>query len=223
MKKIFIIISALFISVTIYAQDTAKIGAIVVSNEGKVLAGEQIIFEATDGSYKIKNVSDVAGKFKTLLIAGKTYNIKVKTVGKAEKATTIAIPALEKGQSNYLGELTLTITETKSFTLNNVYFDSNKSTLKQSSYKELKELLEYLTLKKDIKIEISGHTDDVGNDNANMKLSEDRAKSVKTFLTKDGISSERIVVKAYGETQPVASNETEEGRKQNRRIEIKVL
>ena len=72
-------------------------------------------------------------------------------------------------------------------------------------------------------VEVGGHTDNVGSDDANMKLSHERAKSVRNYLVKAGINSDRLQAKGYGETQPVADNDTEEGRKANRRTEFVIL
>jgi OOP family OmpA-OmpF porin len=207
----------------VYAQDTATL-LVKIFNENQVpLAGEQILFEAETGIFKTANVSNREGMMKVKLLGGNTYKIKVKTIGEAEEYNTIAIPALPKGQKYGENELTITIYEAKTFTLNNVYFDSGKSTLQATSYKELDELLAYLKLKPSIKIEIAGHTDSEGNDDANMLLSENRAITVKNYLIKNGIASTRIQTKAYGETQPIATNETEEGRSKNRRITINIL
>lgn len=76
--------------------------------------------------------------------------------------------------------------------------------------------------KEDSKIEIAGHTDNVGNDNDNMILSQKRAETVKTWLVKKGIQPQRIIAKGYGASQPVADNSTE-GRQQNRRTEVRIL
>lgn len=207
----------------LYAQDTATL-LVKIFNENQVpLAGEQILFEAETGNFKTANVSNREGMMKVKLLGGNTYKIKVKTIGEAEEYNTIAIPALPKGQKYGESELTITIYEAKTFTLNNVYFDSGKSTLQATSYKELDELLAYLKLKSSIKIEIAGHTDSEGNDDANMLLSENRVITVKNYLVKNGIASTRIQTKAYGETQPIATNETEEGRSKNRRIAINIL
>jgi len=109
------------------------------------------------------------------------------------------------------------------YTLENVYFDTGKLTLKSSSYKTLDNLAELLTYKKDMVIEIAGHTDNVGDDAANQRLSEDRAKSVKSYLVSKGVSPEQIKAVGYGETVPIADNATEEGRSKNRRTEVKIL
>jgi len=73
-----------------------------------------------------------------------------------------------------------------------------------------------------LKLKIEGHTDNAGNDDANMKLSEDRAEAVKTYLVSKGISADRITAEGFGETMPIADNGTAAGRTKNRRVEIKV-
>lgn len=223
MKKLILVILAFSFYSLNYAQDTARILVKVQDENLKPIAGEQIIFESENKTYKTSNASNEKGEMIVELLGGKTYKISVKTIGEAEEYNTLEIPALPAGQKYGLNELTITIFETKTFTLSNVYFDSGKSSLKTESYKELNELLEYMTLKKDLKIEIAGHTDDVGDDNTNMKLSDERAKAVKAYLVKKGIASARISTMAFGETQPIADNATPEGKAKNRRIEVNVL
>jgi outer membrane protein OmpA-like peptidoglycan-associated protein len=107
--------------------------------------------------------------------------------------------------------------------LNNIFFDTNKFDLKDESLAELQKLIEFLTLNPTIHIEISGHTDDVGNVQANQTLSENRAKSVYQYLITNKIEASRLVFKGYGETQPLAPNTTDEGRQKNRRTEFKII
>jgi OOP family OmpA-OmpF porin len=71
-----------------------------------------------------------------------------------------------------------------------------------------------------IKVEVQGHTDSVGNDRFNLKLSQKRAESVKAYLVKQGVSADRMVPKGYGENVPIADNRTKDGRAQNRRVEF---
>jgi outer membrane protein OmpA-like peptidoglycan-associated protein len=95
--------------------------------------------------------------------------------------------------------------------------------LKEEAYKVLDELVEFLKRKDDERIEIGGHTDNVGKADANMILSTNRAKSVMAYLISKGIASERLTAQGYGFTQPVAENDTPEGRSLNRRTEVKIL
>jgi outer membrane protein OmpA-like peptidoglycan-associated protein len=107
--------------------------------------------------------------------------------------------------------------------LNDVLFDNAKSTLRPESSKELNQLAEYLNLKKTLVIEIAGHTDNVGRPEANQKLSEDRANSVRQYLIKKGIAAERLIAKGYGDTVPVEDNSTAAGKQKNRRTEVRIV
>ncbi len=107
--------------------------------------------------------------------------------------------------------------------LNNIFFETNKFDLKNESLAELAKLVEFMALNPTLHIEISGHTDNVGNIQANQVLSENRAKSVYQYLISNKIDASRLVFKGYGETQPVAPNDSEEGRKRNRRTEFKII
>lgn len=108
------------------------------------------------------------------------------------------------------------------FKLDNIFFDLGKATLKEESQQSLDKLYEIL-VKNQIDIELGGHTDSIGSNESNIKLSQDRVNSVRTYLLNKGISDQRIVAKGYGEDVPVASNSTEEGRAQNRRVEVKII
>jgi len=107
--------------------------------------------------------------------------------------------------------------------LNNVFFDFDQSELKSKSYNELEKLYQLLTDNEKIGIQIGGHTDNVGDEVYNQKLSEDRAKVVLQYLVNKGISSERLDYKGFGSSRPVADNNTEAGRAQNRRTEVQIL
>ena len=107
--------------------------------------------------------------------------------------------------------------------INNIFFDFNKSELKPESFLELDRLFKFLNDNPEIKVEISGHTDNVGSDEYNLKLSEARANSVKDYLVSKGINSNRINAMGYGKSKPVATNDTDEGRQLNRRVEFKIL
>lgn len=109
------------------------------------------------------------------------------------------------------------------FTLNNMYFDFDKSTIQSASFPELNNLVSVLKSFPDICIEIRGHTDNFGEDDYNLALSDRRSASVRNYLIESGISSRRIQCKGYGEKFPVQSNDTDTGRQANRRIEVKVL
>jgi outer membrane protein OmpA-like peptidoglycan-associated protein/ribosomal protein L24E len=108
----------------------------------------------------------------------------------------------------------------KPIVLNNVFFESALATLEISSEAELNKLYDLLSENESIRIQINGHTDNVGTDTDNQRLSEARAKSVVNFLIKKGIAANRLKYKGFGESQPVTTNETPEGRQKNRRTEF---
>lgn len=102
-------------------------------------------------------------------------------------------------------------------------FDTEKYALKQATKDNLDNLSETLQKYEDTKILVEGHTDASGADDYNMTLSEKRAKSVADYIIQLGVDPSRITTKGYGETQPVASNETAEGKTQNRRVEMAIF
>jgi outer membrane protein OmpA-like peptidoglycan-associated protein len=107
--------------------------------------------------------------------------------------------------------------------LKNIFFETSKATLKPESYAELENVLKFLQDNATVRLEISGHTDNVGSRSLNQKLSENRAKAVVDYLVGKGIDKSRLEAKGYADTQPVTGNDTPEGRAQNRRVEFKVL
>ncbi len=105
-----------------------------------------------------------------------------------------------------------------------VYFDVNKTNISPTAAKALDRNGEILKKNPEIKVEIGGHTDSGGPEKVNQKISEKRAQSVKKYLMdKFGIEENRLIVKGYGSTRPVADNKTEEGRAKNRRVELRPL
>ena len=107
--------------------------------------------------------------------------------------------------------------------LENIFFDSGSAVLRKESDIELKKLKELLQKNATLKVEISGHTDDIGNDLTNKELSKKRAMAVVDFLKNEGIAADRIIPIGYGETQPKVKNDSEANRQLNRRIEVKFL
>ncbi len=111
----------------------------------------------------------------------------------------------------------------KAEVLTNVYFETGDFNLSEKSKLELDKLVTFLNENRNLSIEVSGHTDDVGSDDDNLKLSEKRAESVVGYLADKGISSARLQHKGYGESRPRVPNSSEENRSINRRIEWRIL
>jgi outer membrane protein OmpA-like peptidoglycan-associated protein len=131
---------------------------------------------------------------------------------------------LATNKSHYTKNIDLQPIEAgRSVVLKNVFFDTDKFDLKPASKTELNKLANLLEANPEVKIEIAGHTDNQGNAAANQVLSENRAKAVYQYLIDHGISVTRLMYKGYGQSKPIATNDTEEGRAQNRRTEFRVL
>ena len=107
--------------------------------------------------------------------------------------------------------------------LKNIFFDYGNAILKENSFSTLDRVIKFMNNNPDIKIEFSGHTDNVSSLATNQPLSENRAKAVKNYLVKNGISPSRVLTKGYADKYPIADNNTEEGRAKNRRVEIKII
>ncbi len=107
--------------------------------------------------------------------------------------------------------------------LDNIYFETGKAVLRPESFDALDQVLRFLENNPDMKLEISGHTDNTGSLRINQRLSRDRAKAVVEYMTGRGIPEGMLVYEGYADSQPVAPNDTKEGRERNRRVEFKVL
>ncbi len=111
----------------------------------------------------------------------------------------------------------------KSVVLNNIFFDTDSFNIKPESYPELDKLVVFIRLHNGIKVEIGGHTDNVGDEVYNQKLSENRAKSVYNYLISKGVKKEVLSYKGYGMKKPLVKNDSPENRAKNRRTEFTII
>ena len=157
------------------------------------------------------------------LPSGKNYGIAVKGEGYLFHSENFDI-ALTSGYKEVEKIIALKKLDVGTkIVLNNIFFDVNQATLRPESTSELERLYSLMNETPNLKIEISGHTDNVGSAELNQKLSQSRAKAVVDYLITKNIDKSRLVSAGYGFTQPIASNDTEEGKQLNRRTEFKVL
>ena len=112
--------------------------------------------------------------------------------------------------------------QSKYVVLYEVEFQSNKATMLPNSFKELNRVVEMMVTKPTMKIEVSGHTDSIGSLQYNLDLSQKRAYTVKNYLVQQNIEAERVSAVGLGPKEPIGDNQTEDGRKRNRRIEIRI-
>ncbi len=203
-------------------EDSALVEVIVKDSKDKVRVHDRILFEGQKTKVQLMGTTNELGKFRILLPEGDTYAIVIKGLGENQEYNTIAVP---KTEGRYMGAtLSLKYEPAKVFTLKSLQFESGKSTIRKGSEAILDELIELMEIKPGMTIEIAGHTDAIGNEEANTVLSQNRAEAVRLYLNqKGGIALKRIVAKGYGENQPVADNGTEEGKQMNRRTEVRIL
>lgn len=171
----------------------------------------------------IFNSNGETGKYLISLTSGRNYGISVRLEGYMFHSENIVIPASANYQViNQDIDLNMVLVGSK-IILKNIFFDTDKAVLKDESFVELERLKDLLLKFKNAQVEISGHTDNVGSEEYNEKLSLERAQSVINYLVENGIEKERLVEAGYGFQQPIESNDTKEGRDQNRRTEFKII
>jgi outer membrane protein OmpA-like peptidoglycan-associated protein len=163
------------------------------------------------------------GDFLATLTAGKNYGLNISKNGYLFYSANFSLIGRQATEPFVITVLLLPIEVGNKVILNNIFFDTNKFDIKPDSKAELQKLVDFLTLNPTVRIEISGHTDDIGSDLTNQTLSENRAKSVYNYLVAGTISPTRLIYKGYGKTQPIAPNTSDENRGKNRRTEFKII
>ena len=182
----------------------------------------EILDNTTGKKIETITTNSATGKFLLSLNSGKNYGLAIKSKGYLFHSENFDIP---KNSEYNLIDKTLKLKNVavgSKIALRNVFYDVGKSTLRPESGSELNRLVKLMQDVSTLKVEISGHTDNMGSKTLNSKLSEDRAKSVVLYLTNKGIALDRLVAVGYGSAKPIASNESSEGRQENRRTEFEI-
>lgn len=223
------------------------VSGIVVDNQGKTLDAD-IVWEDLDSRKEIGKMktNPASGEYFIVLPTGKNYGIFAKKDGyfpisksydlvKEKKSYAITDTITMFLISDLIGDdLELTgqsdlsydafdFKNSKKITMNNLFFETGKWNLLPSSFLELDRIVYLLNNYPIEQVEISGHTDSVGNVDNNILLSDKRAKSVGDYLLKKGIPQAKFVTKGYGMQYPVAANDTDENKKKNRRVELRII
>lgn len=196
------------------------------------IAGIVIKLTAPDGTAYYTAETDSQGYAEVLVPIGQRYELEYLSLGRRDVTAQVEVPP----KPNQNLRLTLRYRgwrgrakgaeneppqppNPQRFVMDGVVFESGRATIRPESYARLESVVEYMTHKPSTRIQVSGHTDSVGDAKNNQALSEARAKAVREYLVSKGIDGGRIEAVGYGDQRPVASNESEEGRQQNRRIE----
>jgi len=164
------------------------------------------------------------GEFLVCIPTGKDYALNVSKKGYLFFSENFALKDIFELAEPYLVDIPLQpVKSGERIILRNIFYETDSYELKKESMVELNKLLQFIIENPELRLEISGHTDSDGPDEYNLSLSENRAKSVVNFLLENNVGKDLIVYKGYGETLPLESNDTEEGRSGNRRTEVKIL
>ncbi|WP_017731384.1 OmpA family protein [Nafulsella turpanensis] len=199
-------------------------GKVYDAETKKPLGAAVTLFDIVDEQVVNKVSSDsVNGTYYIVLTEGSEYALYVNKPGYLFKSL-----AFNYGTNNTLEPIAIDvylepIRAGVSTTLNNIFFETDEYQLQPKSETELERVVQFLKENPKVAIEIAGHTDNVGNASYNQQLSEKRARAVYNFLVEAGISPSRLQAKGYGQSKPIAPNDTEENRQKNRRIEFRVL
>jgi outer membrane protein OmpA-like peptidoglycan-associated protein len=218
------------VSLPVLQQETPKelilylIGKITdAETKEPVLARIEVIDLSTDQVLTTTASSDIDGTYRVRLPAKKSYMVNLRASGFLADMKSVAIPETYT-QEFYTLDVPLTKVKIgKKIVLNNILFELGKAVLTTGSYGELDKLVDLLKDNPQMKIEISGHTDNTGSPVVNAKLSTDRAKAVVDYLVQKGIDRGRLSYMGYGSDQPIADNATAAGKAKNRRVEFKIL
>jgi outer membrane protein OmpA-like peptidoglycan-associated protein len=163
------------------------------------------------------------GSYRITLTKGKNYGIRAEAKGYLSVNENFELASVTEYKEINKDLLLMPIIVGESIMLNNVFFEQGRPALKSQSFPELDRLVEIMQDNPTVKIELGGHTDNVGNKDALKTLSENRVKAVKEYLVSKGINKDRITGKGYGGTVPVVPNTTEANRQRNRRVEFKIV
>ncbi len=163
------------------------------------------------------------GGFSTYIPTVKSASMNVKKDGYMFYSENFTLPDTMKGKNVEREVLLQPVMVGSKIVLKNVFFDTGKSSLRKESFPELERIIEILRLYPKMTLEISGHTDNVGDKGSNKVLSQNRAQAVVDYLVKKGVPKANLVAKGYADDQPISTNTTKEGRQQNRRVEAKIL
>jgi len=207
-------------------QPLSYVKAIVVDDiTGEPLIAKAELLDLASGASIITTTTNAkTGSFLIVLKGNANYALNVNKEGYLFHSENFTLINSGKADDPFVIEVRLKkLNIDQKVVLNNVFFDVDSYDLKSESKVELDKLVEFLKEQGSVKIEIGGHTDNTGNPSANQLLSENRAKSVQAYLVSKGIDPKRLKSKGYGASQPIESNDSDEGRQKNRRTEYRII
>ena len=199
-------------------------GKVTDRTNGQPVEADVQLYDLATGKLATGAYSDPrTGEFLVCIPAGRSYALNASSEGYLFFSQNYDVAAGTPKEPYTLNVPLSPLTAGSVIALRNIFFNTASYDLLPASNAELEKLVQLLRTNTTLRIELGGHTDNVGADAANLTLSDQRAQAVRDFVIAQGIDASRITAKGYGETKPVATNDTEEGRAQNRRTEVTVL
>jgi len=200
-------------------------GAVTDKATGKPLEATVVIEDLASGTTIFTSTSNASnGLYTTVLHQGHDYGISISAPGYLFRSDRYTIPADGSYEEMHHPVELMKMEQGESFVVNNIFFDYNTAVLSPASRPELDRIIGLMNEHTEMLVRVSGHTDNVGSDEYNRKLSLQRAEAVREYLVNSGgIQADRIVVTGAGASQPLASNASEAGRNQNRRSEFTIV
>jgi outer membrane protein OmpA-like peptidoglycan-associated protein len=199
-------------------------GTVINAETGEPVSARIELSNLSTGKSAALVESDpAAGTFLVCLPAGSDYALSVGKQGFLFYSENFSLSDKRSSEPFQIKVKLMPLKAGNKVILKNIFFETGSFALQDKSASELEKLLSLLKNNPQLKVEIGGHTDNVGDKQKNLVLSENRAKSVLDYLVKAGIESSRLSFKGYGDTQPLADNNSEKGRAENRRTEFKVV
>ncbi|MEO6523458.1 MAG: OmpA family protein [Mucilaginibacter sp.] len=209
---------------TLRPQMVTYVKGIVTDAKSKMPLDANVeIIDLENNKTVYQSISEQDGSFLSKLTYGKDYGLNISKKGYLFYSENFSLHGIDNKKQYKIDVPLQGIDAGNKVVLKNIFFDTNKYEIKKESKTELEKLIAFLTENTNVKIEVSGHTDDVGDDALNRTLSQNRAKAVYTYLIAQHINATRLVYKGYGKLQPIATNSTDDGRKLNRRTEFKII
>lgn len=200
-------------------------GIVYNSISNKKLGSKFELIDLESGKVVLESYSNkIDGEFLVCLPINKDYALNVSKKGYLFYSDNFSLKSESLGSAPFLMDVPLQpIKKGANIVLKNIFFETGSYELKPQSMVELKRVVSFLNENSTIKVEIGGHTDNVGDDKSNQLLSENRAKSVFEYLVHQKVQEERLSYKGYGEEKPIRSNNDAKGRARNRRTEFKII
>ncbi|HVZ75506.1 MAG TPA: OmpA family protein [Polyangia bacterium] len=197
----------------------AAVKFFLVEKDKGPVKGVVVCLTSETGTKVFTDETDDEGYAEALVPVGQKYQVAYLNLGRQDVAAAVNVTN-EPKQTIKLTLRFKRLPPPPPFVLTGITFDTGKSVLKPGGYDKLDVVVEFLTHKKSARVEVSGHTDNVGNAKKNKTLSAARANACRDYLLKRGIDGARVTAVGYGDEKPIAGNDTPEGREKNRRIEV---